>query len=133
MERLRERLTLADHALKTLEEVLKINKPTAIERDASIQRFEYTFEVVWKAVKQYLYDIEGLDIASPKGVVRTCREIGILNDEETIKALKMIDDRNLTVHTYNESLAKEILKRLPNHMSLMKNWLKEVNTRISND
>ncbi|MCL6594505.1 MAG: nucleotidyltransferase substrate binding protein [Alicyclobacillus sp.] len=82
-----------------------------ILRDATVQRFEYTFEAVWKAAKQYLSDMEGIDQASPKGVVRSCREVGVLSPADAELALEMADDRNLTVHTYNEELAEDIYER----------------------
>lgn len=46
MERLKERLAVARKALRTLQELLVIEHPTKVERDAAIQRFEYTFEAV---------------------------------------------------------------------------------------
>jgi hypothetical protein len=46
MERLKERFEVARKALVRLEELVAIAKPTAVERDAAIQRFEYTFEAV---------------------------------------------------------------------------------------
>ena len=36
----------------------------------SVQRFEFTFEAVWKAALIYIKEIEGLDVGSPKGVLR---------------------------------------------------------------
>ncbi len=45
---------------------------------------------------------------SPKAVMRSYREIGLFDDEETILALNMVNDRNLTVHTYNEEVAIRI-------------------------
>jgi nucleotidyltransferase substrate binding protein (TIGR01987 family) len=130
MERLKQRLTMAEKALATFEEVMRIESPSAIERDAAIQRFEYTFEAVWKAAKQVLLDIEGIDVASPKGVVRSCREVGLLNDEETIVALQMADDRNLTVHIYNEALSLEIYSRLQDYVSFFRTWLTRMQKRI---
>ena len=50
MERLKERLGVARHALISLVELVVIEHPSRIERDATIQRFEYTCEAVWKAV-----------------------------------------------------------------------------------
>ncbi len=100
MERLRQRIFIARQALQTLEEVIHIPNPTLIERDVTIQRFEYSFEVMWKAAKHYLRVREGIEVASPKGVIRKCREVGLLNEAETIQALEMVDDRNLTSHTY---------------------------------
>jgi Nucleotidyltransferase substrate binding protein like len=57
MERLQERMKMANKAFDSFQEVLEIPSPTAIERDAAIQRFEFTFEAVWKAAKQFLFDL----------------------------------------------------------------------------
>lgn len=73
-------------------------KPTKIIRDATIQRFEFTVEAVWKLAQLYLREQEGLDLGSPKRVFRECFHVGILDENETQKALEMIDDRNLTIH-----------------------------------
>ena len=79
MERLKARLSSARRALETLKELSGIEKVTVIQRDAAIQRFEYTFEAVWKAGRLYLKEVEGLDIGSPKGVIRACMKTGVLN------------------------------------------------------
>ena len=44
--------------------------------------------------------------------MRAARDAGMLDDGETERALAMVDDRNLTVHTYNEELAQAIYARL---------------------
>lgn len=92
MDRLTERIQSLDKALLTFKEVLMIEDPTDIERDASIQRFEYTFEAAWKLGKQFLYDIEGIDTGSPKGVIRSFREINIFSNEQAKLGLEMVDD-----------------------------------------
>lgn len=130
MERLKQRLGVADQAILTLEEILKLKRPSTIERDAAIQRFEYSFEAQWKCAKQFLRDIEGIDIASPKGVIRSCREIGIFEEDETVRALEMADDRNLSSHTYNEQLAQEIFFRVREHAQLLRKWHDEIKDRI---
>lgn len=130
MERMEQRLKVSYRALATLDEVLAIQNPTRIERDASIQRFEYTFEAVWKTAKQYLFDYEGLDAGSPKGVIRSSLSVGLFDEGETALALEMVDDRNLSVHTYNEALAEMIFGRLSRYAVLMKKWLDEVNRRV---
>lgn len=123
MERLRERFHLATKALNSFRELAQVKQPSTIERDAALQRFEYSFEACWKTGKQFLFDIEGLDIGSPKGVVRSFRETNLFSEEETILALHMIDDRNRTVHTYNEELAIEIFRRLPEYYQLLNSWM----------
>ena len=112
MERLREKLLSAQRALGTFKELTGMENVSVITRDAAIQRFEYTFEAFWKAGKLYLKEMEGLDIGSPKGVIRACLQIGIFDDEQTGIALDMVDDRSQTSHTHNESLAERIYARL---------------------
>lgn len=123
MDRLRERLVVAQKALATLQELPLGERTDTIIRDAAIQRFEYALEAVWKVAQLYLREREGLDIASPKGVIRACLAVGLLTPEEGRLALKMVDDRNLTVHTYNETLADAIFSRLAQHAMLMDRWL----------
>ena len=92
-------------------------------RDAAIQRFEYTFEAVWKAAQIYLRFRESLDAGSPKSAIRDSFQVGLLNEDRARKAMSMADDRNLTVHTYNESLAEQIYSRLQEHAAVMDEWL----------
>lgn len=131
MERLMERIDAAERALLSFEQIMGIASPSLIERDAAIQRFEYTFEAVWKAAKQMLFDIDGVDIGSPKGVVRSCRELGLLNDVQSVMALEMVDDRNLTVHTYNEMLAATIFEHMRNYVVLLRQWVEGIKGRTS--
>ncbi len=130
MERSRERLRIARKALDTLLELPLVQAPSKIVRDAAIQRFEYSFEALWKAAQMYLRQAEGLEPGSPKGVIRACMQVGVLTEQETRLAIAMVDDRNLTVHTYNEVLAEQIFARLERYAGLMTNWLSAMETRL---
>lgn len=130
MERLKQRLGTARQALHTLEE-LREEPFSKIVRDAAIQRFEYTFEAVWKAAQRHLEIVEGVEVGSPKGVFRACLEAGILTALQTQQALEMTDDRNLTAHTYNEQVAVRIYSRIPNHTTLMSQLLAVLERRLS--
>lgn len=123
MERLKQKMDSAKRALKTLQELLDLHSPTIVERDAAIQRFEYTFEAVWKAGKVFLREIEGLEIGAPKGVIRGFLQVGLFTEEQTALALAMVDDRNLTSHTYNEGLAEQIYDQIGDYADLIANWL----------
>ncbi|MBC7074795.1 MAG: nucleotidyltransferase substrate binding protein [Syntrophomonadaceae bacterium] len=129
MDRLRRRIATAGKALDTLRELAVIENPSRVERDAAIQRFEYTVEAAWKAGQHYLREVEGLEIGSPKGVIRRLHETGLLREDETALALEMIDDRNLTVHTYNEPLAEEIFKRIRIYVPLLQEWIRAMKLR----
>jgi nucleotidyltransferase substrate binding protein (TIGR01987 family) len=114
LERLKERLLIARRALATLAEVLAEPR-TPITRDAGIKRFEYTYEAVWKTAQAYFAVNENLDLSSPTAVTRASFRAAILTEDEARDALRMAQDRNLTVHTYDD--------RLPGHARLMSKWL----------
>ena len=130
MERLKERLAVARRALSTLQELLGLEVPSRVERDAAIQRFEYTCEAVWKAAQRYLQDVEGISVGSPKGSIRASRDVELLTDEQTVIGLEMIDDRNLTVHTYNEAIAEDIYSGLSAYAELFSIWLTAMEQRV---
>jgi nucleotidyltransferase substrate binding protein (TIGR01987 family) len=124
MERTGERLAVARRALGTLEELVRVPPASPLVRDAAIQRFEYTFEATWKAAQIYLREVEGLEIGSPKGVVRLSLQAGVLDEVDARRALTMVADLNLTVHAYNEAIAEAIAQRLAEYASLMSRWLR---------
>lgn len=130
MVRLREKLSSAQRALSTLKELVGVEDASLITRDAAIQRFEYTFEAIWKVGKVYLKEFEGLDIASPKGVIRACLKVDIFNEQQTLLALDMVDDRNLTSHAYNEGLAEKIYARLEEYVRICEHWLIKIEERL---
>lgn len=79
-----------------------------ILRDATIQRFEFTFEAAWKALQMYLL-YQGYEVLGPRQVLKQAFTHGLIQttDEADIW-LAMLEDRNLTTHTYREALAEAI-------------------------
>jgi len=125
LERLRLRYTDAKRALDTLKEILE--KPFSIVvRDATIQRFEYTFEALWKFLKEYLKEQEGIISNSPKTCFRDAFSSGLLSEEEAVKFLEMTDDRNMTAHTYNENVAQILYKRINEHSVFMERLMQNI-------
>ncbi|MBR3623797.1 MAG: HI0074 family nucleotidyltransferase substrate-binding subunit [Selenomonadaceae bacterium] len=112
----------AGKAVDRLSELVAHEELSQVEKDAVIQRFEFCYELMWKCGKDYLAGYHGLYEASPKKVIRKLREVSLLNDEETEKALKMADDRNLIAHTYDEELANKLIKKIYDYEKLMKKW-----------
>ena len=100
-----------EHALARLHEVLAENE-TSIVRDALIQRFEFTFEVVWKTLKLYL-ERQGHECGGPRLTLKKAfAENLIATPEEADVWLRMIEDRNLTSHAYDEALATRIYQNV---------------------
>lgn len=126
MERLMQRVGLAQKAIGKLLELSRKTDYTEIERDALIQRFEFSYELIWKCAKAYLRVHDGIDSASPRRVIRDCREVGILDEQEVKLALQMSDDRNLTVHTYDEAFAEVLAGRISDYAVFLHTWLERI-------
>lgn len=91
-------------ALIQLKEALKISKPTDLERDGTIQRFEYCFELTWKLAQRILKDHE-IIADSPKSVIRELGQIGWIHNVETW--IDFLKSRNETSHQYGRQLAEK--------------------------
>lgn len=125
MERLQLSFVDAQKSLKTLQEIF-LEPYSTIVRDATIQRFEYTFETLWKFVKIFLKEKHGVVANSPKSGFRELFTLGYLDESDTEKCLKMTDRRNDTVHTYQENLAEIIFKETRDYANLAQNILKKL-------
>ena len=119
--RVEERYAKLTDALDRFGEVLARDASDDVVRDASIQRFEFTFELFWKALKADLEQRGRSAGPSPRDVIRAAYQGGWLDEEKPF--LDMIDDRNVTSHTYKEELAREVFARLPGHYALLRRAL----------
>ncbi len=84
-------------------------------RDASIKRFELTIELFWKILKKIL-SYEKIDSSTPRDVLAKSFQFNLIDDEEIW--LKMLDDRNSTVHVYNEEEAKKIYENVKSYLPI---------------
>lgn len=96
-------------ALRRLEEALAQPVEDPLVVDATIQRFEFTIELFWKALKRCL-EFEGIGTSTPRHALQQAYQAGWLQDES--KWLQMLRDRNETSHTYDEAKAREIYERI---------------------
>jgi nucleotidyltransferase substrate binding protein (TIGR01987 family) len=80
-----------------------------LTRDGAIQRFEFTFELLWKTIKIFLRD-QGVEARSPKDCLKEAFRLGWIVDEETFA--QMLEDRNSTSHIYSQEKAEEIFLRI---------------------
>lgn len=74
-------------------------------RDAVIQRFEFTYELAWKMLKLKL-DAEGIATRTPREALQESLQAGLIDDGNAWSELQRM--RNLTSHTYDESLAEQV-------------------------
>ena len=98
-------------------------------RDATIQRFEFTFEVVWKALKLYL-ERQGHECGGPRTTLKKAFSENLIpTPEEADVWLEMLEDRNLTSHAYDEDLARRIYSHIVGSYSdLLNNMARKIQT-----
>lgn len=106
MKRYEERKQELFNATERLKEALQ-EKENDIVIDGTLHRFEFTFELAWKTMKDYLeYSgiIEGT--GSPREIIKTAFANGIIEDGE--KWINMMLARNSLSHLYDEEKSREI-------------------------
>lgn len=101
-------------ALKRLEEAIARYQATpddTLYRDGLIQRFEFTFELAWKSLKEYMED-QGMvmTLVSPRSVLKEAYAMGIIDDAALWN--EAVDSRNLMSHIYDEKTAVGIADRI---------------------
>jgi len=104
-------------ALKRLSEACRLSGRQTIVVDAVIQRFEFSFELSWKLMKEVLaYD--GIDALSPRAVIKEGFRTKLINDGDAW--IDMLEDRNKTSHIYDEKQANDIYVKIKKrHLPLM--------------
>ena len=80
-----------------------------LEKDGVIQRFEFTFELLWKTLKIFLA-YKGIEAKTPRDCFKEAFRIHLLEDEEIF--LDMLEDRNKTSHIYDQDTSEEIFNRI---------------------
>ena len=96
-------------AVARLEEVCGMDKKDNIIRDSVIKRFEFTYELCWKTWKLY-YRFQGVDLRHPRDVFMQVFRDGHIEDEQCF--VSMIEDRNQSVHVYDEQDVNTIYKHI---------------------
>jgi nucleotidyltransferase substrate binding protein (TIGR01987 family) len=92
-----------------------------LEVEGMIQRFEYTYELAWKTLQDFLKFKGFSDIAGPNDVLKTAFEAGYIHDAEAWRRLKK--SRELTSHTYDEATSSDIAEAIKSEYYLMLNRL----------
>lgn len=104
------------NALAQLEQAVAIYQKShqdALYRDGLIQRFEFTVELSWKSIKEYLEDQGStMSIATPRAVLKEAFSAGIIQDMEEWN--KIITARNITSHVYDEKTAEDVADQICN-------------------
>lgn len=110
--RWRQRYANFQKALLQLDDAVGLEEYSDLERQGLIQCFEYTIELAWKTLQDYLEAKGYVDVKGPKPVVKQAFQIGLLADGDSW--IEMLDSRNETTHTYDEATALRISEMIIN-------------------
>ncbi|MGV8145865.1 MAG: HI0074 family nucleotidyltransferase substrate-binding subunit [Alkaliphilus sp.] len=113
INKLKDKLEDLKRAFNKLKESAKRNpNEDDIVIDATIQRFEFTYELSWKLMKAYLEYNGNLAATSPRKAIKESYKEGLIKDGNIW--LEMLQDRNRTSHTYDEASALDIFDTIQN-------------------
>ena len=115
------------HAVDRLREALAQPEENPLVVDGTIQRFEFTIELFWKAIKRLLA-YEGIETNTPRETVQQAYQAGWLEDETAW--LEMLRARNQTSHAYNEALARRIRDQIRRDFPEMERALSALASRL---
>ena len=113
--RWKQRFANYNKALNQLSEGIANNglNPASIIKEGIIQRFEFTHELAWKVMKDYL-EYEGYqNVSGSRTATREAFNKGLLTRGQVW--MDMIESRNNTVHTYNENILEDEFKNIVNN------------------
>jgi nucleotidyltransferase substrate binding protein (TIGR01987 family) len=99
-------------ALGQLEKFVVKGELSELEEQGLIKAFEYTYELGWNTMKDYLIHQGILDITGSRDTIREVFSHNLITDGE--EWMNMLVSRNLTSHSYNEETADEIASAVVN-------------------
>lgn len=105
--RWKQRFHNFEKAYLFLAESMDTPSPSKLEIAGIVQAFEFTFELGWKTLKDYL-ESKDVVVSYPRDVIKEAFRVQLIADGEAW--LDMLDKRNLMSHTYNETNAAAAMK-----------------------
>ena len=101
-----QRFSNYQKALTQLKKFIDKGELSQLEKQGLIKAFEYTYELAWNTIKDFLEFSGQTDIYGSRDAFRKAFELRIIEDGESW--MDMLKSRNTTSHTYNEDVAEEI-------------------------
>ncbi|MCI5191633.1 MAG: nucleotidyltransferase [Candidatus Electrothrix sp. AU1_5] len=123
--RWKQRFSNYQKVLRQLQKFVDKGELSELEEQGLIKSFEYTYELAWNTLKDFLEFQGHSDIFGSRDALRKAFQVGIIEDGEVW--MDMIKSRNRTSHTYNEETANEISRTI---ISLYYNAFQKMNDRL---
>jgi nucleotidyltransferase substrate binding protein (TIGR01987 family) len=110
--RWKQRFSNYKKALSQLQKAVEMTSFSDIEKEGLVQRFEYTFELAWNVMKDFLEEKGNSGILGSKDAIKLAFKLGLIDDGE--KWMDMVNSRRLSAHTYDEATANAIVQDVIN-------------------
>jgi nucleotidyltransferase substrate binding protein (TIGR01987 family) len=115
-----------------LQKAVEMPNLSDIEKEGLIQRFEYTFELAWNVMKDYLEEKGNTGMLGSKDVIRIAFKYDLISNGDVW--MDMVTSRRLSSHTCNESTANKIVLSVKNeYFSLFKKFLGRMEIEENNN
>ena len=99
-------------------------------KSGQIQKFEFTVELLWKTVQVFLFEVDGVDVVTPKSVAKEFVEAGYSDYEVYELFIRAINDRNQLSHIYRQEMAESIRQRLPDYVQMTERIVSMIRSKI---
>ena len=109
--RWKQRFNNFEKSLKFLKDAVYRTHLSELEKAGVIQTYEFTFELAWKTVKDYLEE-KGVSVKFPRDTIKEGFRYEILEDGDLW--IDMLEKRNLMSHAYDEAKAEIAYKLIIN-------------------
>ena len=96
-----ERFENYSRALGQLKSAVVQKDYSELERAGLIQIFEYTFELGWKLMRDYCYEV-GYTANSPRESIQNAVTAGLISEADGYEWIDAMKQRNLLSHAYDE-------------------------------
>jgi nucleotidyltransferase substrate binding protein (TIGR01987 family) len=110
-KRWKQRFQNFEKAFLFFEKAANKDTYTPIEVSGLVQAFEFTFELAWKTIKDYLYE-QGIETTFPRAALKEAYNTQIILDGHVW--IEMLEKRNELSHTYNEEVANNAVEIIKN-------------------
>jgi len=110
--RWKQRFQNFEHVFIFLRKSCELEVYDELQGAGLVQSFEFTFELAWKTLKDYLQN-QGLEVQFPREVIKQAFTAQLI--ENGTLWIEMLDKRNELTHTYNEEQAKKAVRTIRNN------------------
>ena len=129
--RAKQRFQNFEKAYNQLKKGLELPSLNELERQGIIKSFEFTFELAWKTLKDYLESQE-IEATFPRQVIKQAFHYELIDQGEVW--IEILEKRNLMAHTYDEAKAKEALTAIKNfYFNALSGFRNDFKTRLEHE